>query len=189
MKLSSVLAGLTGVVALGSLAGCGPLAPDAKGGVQFKYALIIADGVGGPIAAANCDTADVAKIKYNIGNDDNGDGVLDATEAVTQLENACNQNDDNGDGLLVEAELGTFDSGLNIDPDTYGAFSVEFLDDANNNVLWRTVGDPLLPPPLPAEVFTFLGDTTIIDQQSLGIIFQGDANQTLAGELQAFIGI
>ena len=188
MKLSSLLSGATGLVALGSLVGCElvePL-PPAKGGVEFAYVLIVDDGLGGLVAAINCAEAGVTTVKFNIGDDDNGDGVLEAAEAVTQIEQECNQADANADGILDAAEFGAFDSGLNIDPDTYGAFSIEFLDAANNNVQWsNAVGT------LPADVFTFIdaaNGTTIVDQQNLLITFQGDGAQ-VDGELQAFFGI
>jgi hypothetical protein len=180
---SSLFAGFTGLVALRLLVGCGPLAPDTKGGVQFQYVLFVDDGVGGPIAAVDCAAAGVAKVKYNIGNDDNANGILEAAEAITQLEKVCNQDDANNDGVLDAAEFGNFDSGFNIDPDTYGAFSVEFLDAANQNVQWR-----IFEAINAADVFTFFGDTAIVDQQNLVITFQGDGAQ-VAGELQAFIGI
>jgi hypothetical protein len=182
MKLSSILGGVLGSVVLGSFAGC-VVPPEPAGGVTLQYVLVIDDGAGGLVAAPDCASAGVAKIKFNIGDDENGNGVLDAAEAVTQIEQGCNQLDGDNDGFIDATELGSFDSGFNIFPDTYQAFSIEFLDAANQNIPWTTD-----PNGATADVFTFIGanGTTIIDGSILILPFVGDGNQ-LADELQVFI--
>jgi hypothetical protein len=170
------------VLALGALAGC-PLPPEPQGGVSFTYVLLVNDGAGNAIAAINCQDAGVATIKFNLGNDTDNSGVLDAAENITQLQASCNQADANNDGDLLADEFGTFDSGFEIAAGTFDAISVELLDANNQNIPWQTFDSVN-----NADVFSFLGDTTIVDQQTLVVTFLGDPATQVDGELQAFVG-
>jgi hypothetical protein len=172
MKLSHILSA-AGILIF---AGCG-----ARGGVEFDYVLLF-DNVGEIAAAENCAAVGIDTVRFAVGNDLNGDGILDDTEEIDAFEQFCDQNDDNGDGIIDAAEFGKVLVNRVLDADVYDSFSISFLDAAGNFVLWAQA-------PVPgAQTFTFQGGNgTVISKNDITFLpFVGDGAQ-VADELQVFV--
>jgi hypothetical protein len=159
-------------------AGCG-----ARGGVEFDYVLLFNDA--GQISAApDCATVGVDTVRFAVGNDLSGDGILDEGEELDSFEQFCDQNDDNGDGIIDANELGKVLVNRVIDAGTFDSFSISFLDAGGAQIQWQPFDSNI-----NAGAFTFQGanGTTFTRGDITFLPFNGDNNQ-VAQELQVFFG-
>lgn len=164
---------------------------EAAGTVSFQYVLLEPDVDGTIIAAPTCDGIidvdgflhDIAEVRLMVGDDFNGDGVLDDDEVLQDVSSPCNQEDFNRDGIIEEDELGIFQEVLFAG--SFDLFAVEFIDTTGDAVLWETYDTTR-----EAERFSY-GEGQgfrIIPNTVTVIPFVGDETQ-LFEELQAFFGI
>jgi hypothetical protein len=162
MKLSHVLSA-AGILIF---AGCG-----GRGGVEFDYVLLF-DNAGVIAAAANCDDVGIDTVRFAVGNDLDGDGLLAEGEEL--------------DSIIDANEFGKVLVNRVLDADLYDSFSVSFLDANGGFVLWAQA------PVAGSQTFTFQGaaGTEITRGDVLFLPFDADPASPfapLADELQVFV--
>lgn len=192
--ISRYLLGTAGALALLTGAACrnNNNNNDAEGDLSLSYVLLIPDENNLPAAAFTCADASLVAVndanntlfvRVAVGDDDNGNGILEANEEVESVASSCNQLDANGNGDVEANELGLFTGTFGAG--TFDLFSVSLQDVGANPVQFELAqgGDP-------SDNFSFGGGIEVFEDDNFDIIFLDDAGnpQGLIGEIQIFIG-
>jgi hypothetical protein len=168
----------------GALGGCvvdpgDPGDPEApRGDVSFRY-IILEQARPEPLAIS-CAEAGVLAIRFAVGQDFDGDGVLSRAEEVEARQGVCEDGALDFNGNITERELPSwgprsFFSGA------YDLFSVELIDAVGDPVEWVTADGGAF-----ATRFSFGGGLELLAHVESVVPFAGDEFQ-IGNELQIYV--
>lgn len=157
----------------------------SEGALEFSYSILFVEDNNAARAAFSCEEADLAVLRLLIGDDENGDALLQDGEVTASRTLACNQENVNEDNVLELSEIGAFGPAF-FPPGEFSLFAVELLDPTGALLVWTPSLD--LPPGERAS-FALVDPLTLNPGQSTRLTFTPDDSGVpqLNQELQIFL--